>query len=82
MQAARQKSLYSIINGSVTIIIRDNRNGEMTAGCLNNVDFSDEMGVFKQIINCPSAQTKAKFAFKTTEINYSESCKLSEMHPQ
>lgn len=73
-------SLYLIIKGSVTILIKDDEGREMIVAYLNSGDFFGELGLFHpSIVGVPrSAGVRAKNECEIAEITYAKFRELSE----
>ena len=73
------KSLYLILKGSVSIILREDDEREIVVAYLNPGDFFGEMGLLKRIHNVPQ-----KFVLdvcEIAEISYDNFHELSKQYP-
>ena len=77
---SESKSLYLILKGSVSIILREDDDREIVVAYLNPGDFFGEMGLFEQNAH-RTAEVRTRDVCEIAEISYENFNEISTQHP-
>ena len=72
--------LYYIINGSVTVLLEDDKGHEIVLAYLNPGDFFGEIGLFNEDAN-RTALVRARVESEIAQISYTKLRALTELYP-
>ena len=75
------KSLYFILDGSVSVIVEDESDHDMVVSYLNPGDFFGEMGLFADADEPRSAMVQSKTQCEVAEISYERFHKIRAQFP-
>lgn len=78
---AAADTLYYLMKGSVTVLIKDDEGKEMILSYLNQGDFFGEIGLFENVKE-RTAWVKAKSACEVAEISYKKFKQLIQINPE
>lgn len=78
---AAADTLYYLIKGSVTVLIKDDEGKEMILSYLNQGEFFGEIGLFENVKE-RTAWVKAKSACEVAEISYKKFKQLIQINPE
>ncbi|WP_131975375.1 cAMP-activated global transcriptional regulator CRP [Cricetibacter osteomyelitidis] len=73
-------TLYYLIKGSVTVLIKDDEGKEMILSYLNQGDFFGEIGLFEETKR--TAWVKAKTSCEVAEVSYKKFKQLIQINPE
>ncbi|MBK4775769.1 cAMP-activated global transcriptional regulator CRP [Candidatus Pantoea edessiphila] len=79
-QGEKSDTLYYIVKGSVSVLIKDTEGKEMILSYLNQGDFIGELGLFEKD-KARSAWVRAKIACEVAEISYTKFRQLIQLNP-
>ncbi|WLF84629.1 cAMP-activated global transcriptional regulator CRP [Moraxella sp. ZY210820] len=79
-EGAESKSLYLILKGSVSVIVREDDEREIVVAYLNPGDFFGEMGLFNKNAQ-RSAEVRTRTVCEIAEISYENFHALSAIYP-
>lgn len=74
-------TLYYLIKGSVTVLIKDEEGKEMILSYLNQGDFFGEIGLFEDVKE-RTAWVKAKTSCEVAEVSYKKFRQLIQINPE